>query len=1031
MGHQRPLAALLVAAAVWCGLATPRTEATPSAPTGETLITDPRLLAQLQAGPQAGGGPQPQSTSRTISLEILGDRTEELAVAVGMLGGKVTGSVPGTLVQARMDPAGIRALAGSPLVASMRATRRAAVPPTTGAWQRDAVGTGPTHGSQVELSGAAAWQSAGFTGNGVKVGIVDFFDFGVWDEAELGPAPDTAHQFCADTAFPPYGMCYSDGTIADYPAGGDHGIAVAETIKDMAPGVELYFAWASTISDLDAAMTWFSDNGVTIVNRSLGTAYDGAGDGTGPMADAVDRAAFKGITWFNSAGNDGEDAYMRRSVASVSSGYVNFNDARPAVGAGTDTWLRIDVAPNSCFGIDGIRWANDWYLTADKKTDYRIEFWEPRSAQSLNTHLNPASVASVDALDLLGYQSGGAANTVDAVQYSANPAAATAYPLEADDVEVCPTNSYSPYPIGSPIKGAVAFMRVKLQRGTVGSTPDQLEIAINGDALLEQDYYDKAGSATKPVVDSKNPALVAVGAVDLQPDWRADPADPNSIAAYSSQGPTNDGRVKPDVSSYAGFDSAVFGSFSGTSAASPTAAGFAALLLGAGLATPGAGLAALVKHFATDLGAPGPDSVYGSGLTHLPDPPSAAPAALPTAYQPLYIPERILDTRPGASHVGPPDLTGPYATQSIIDLDVLSAIPSPPPGTISAVALNVTSVASPSVGFLQAYPYLRAQNGATSTLNISTAGSARPNFAIVPVGADGKVSVYLQAGGHVVVDLLGYYLENGATVSAGRFVALATPERWMDTRGADGAPLPSIFGGTARRLNAGESVVVPRLTGTAVPNDGAFIDPAQAQALVLNVTAVNGASGGFVRVVPTTGSSAATHANLNFGTGGASGNAAVVALDSFGFFSVTASARVDVIVDVVGYITGIDAPAAATGTFVPISPTRVYNTRDLFSPFTAGQTRSIPLAGGATGVPSGVYGVSANLAAVAPSANGFLKMYPGITVPKTSSLNFAAGKTVANGTMVGVNADGTVTATMSQASHLIIDVNGYFVKAPT
>ena len=137
------------------------------------------------------------------------------------------------------------------------------------------------------------------------------------------------------------------------------------------------------------------------------------------------------------------------------------------------------------------------------------------------------------------------------------------------------------------------------------------------------------------------------------------------------------------------------------------------------------------------------------------------------------------------------------------------------------------------------------------------------------------------------------------------------------------------------------------------------------------------------------------------------------------------------IVDVVGYITGVDATITPEGTFVPIAPTRVYNTRDLSSPFTVGQTRPILLAGGSTGVPSDVYGVSANLAAVAPSANGFLKMYPGISVPKTSSLNFAAGKTVANGTMVGVNADGTVTATMSQASHLIIDVNGYFVKAPT
>jgi len=1029
MSHCRPLAVLLVAVTVAFGAAVTSAEAAPVSLPDGSRITDPRLLAQLIS---TDAGPGPESTGRTIDVEVLGSRTDELSVAVKVLGGTITGTVPGTLVQARLSPTAVSALGNSPLVQAVRATRRAAVPPTAGRWQRDTIGTGPTHGSQVELTGAAAWQSAGFTGSGVKVGIVDFFDFGLWDTAELGPAPDAAHQFCADNAFPPFGMCYPDGTIADYPAGGEHGIAVAETIKDMAPGVELFFAWASSLSDLDAAMDWFTANGVSIVNRSLGTAYDGPGDGTGPMADVVNRAAFKGITWFNSAGNDGEDAYMRRNVSSTSGGYVNFNDGRPAVGAGTDTWLRIDSAPNSCFGVDGIRWANDWYLAANKKTDYSVEFWEPRTNQTLDTHVNPASVASLDPLDLFTQGGVGAgSNVIDAVQYSANPAAATANPLEADDLRVCPTNTHSPYPVGSVFKGAVTFVRIKLQRGTIGTPADQLEIAINGEALLEQHYYDKNGSAAKPVVDSRSPALVAVGAVDLQPDWRADPADPNSIASYSSQGPTNDGRVKPDVSSYAGFDSTVFGTFSGTSAAAPTAAGFAALLLGAGLATPGAGLAALVKHFATDLGATGPDSVYGSGLTHLPDPPAIAPTAAPASYQPLYLPQRILDTRPGVSHVGPPELTGPYSTESVIDLDVLGAIPSPPPGTISAVALNIASVAAPSVGFLQAYPYLRARNGATSTLNISTAGGARPNFSVVSVGVDGKVSIYIQAGGHVVVDLLGYYLEGSASVGAGRFVALATPERWLDTRGLDGAPLPGSFGGTARRMNAGETVVVPRLSGTAVPNDGAFIDPALAQALVLNVTAANGSGGGFVRVVPSTGSSGATHANLNFGSGAATGNAAIVALDAFGFFSVTASARVDVIVDVVGYITGVDAPVVPDGTFVPIAPTRVYNTRDLFSPFTAGQTRSIPLAGGSTGVPSGVYGVSANLAAVAPSANGFLKMYPGIAVPKTSSLNFAAGKTVANGTMVGVNADGTVTATMSQASHLIIDVNGYFVKAPT
>ena len=47
-------------------------------------------------------------------------------------------------------------------------------------------------------------------------------------------------------------------------------------------------------------------------------------------------------------------------------------------------------------------------------------------------------------------------------------------------------------------------------------------------------------SSAKPVVDSRSPALVAVGAVD--------PANgSNGIAFYSSQGPTNDGRIKPDV----------------------------------------------------------------------------------------------------------------------------------------------------------------------------------------------------------------------------------------------------------------------------------------------------------------------------------------------------------------------------------------------------------------------------------------------------------------------------------------------------
>jgi subtilisin family serine protease len=62
--------------------------------------------------------------------------------------------------------------------------------------------------------------------------------------------------------------------------------------------------------------------------------------------------------------------------------------------------------------------------------------------------------------------------------------------------------------------------------------------------------------------------------------------------------------------------------FNGTSAASPAAAGAAALMLGAGLGggTP-AGLGDLVRATVVDRGAPGPDNLFGTGEVILPAPP--------------------------------------------------------------------------------------------------------------------------------------------------------------------------------------------------------------------------------------------------------------------------------------------------------------------------------------------------------------------------------------------------------------------------
>ena len=65
-----------------------------------------------------------------------------------------------------------------------------------------------------------------------------------------------------------------------------------------------------------------------------------------------------------------------------------------------------------------------------------------------------------------------------------------------------------------------------------------------------------------------------------------------------------------------------------------------------------------------------------------------------------------------------------------------------------------------------------------SALNEPAAGATTSNQVTVPLGADGKVSIFTQSGAHLVADVAGYY------VTAGGFHSLM-PTRILDTRGGD------------------------------------------------------------------------------------------------------------------------------------------------------------------------------------------------------------------------------------------------------
>jgi len=113
---------------------------------------------------------------------------------------------------------------------------------------------------------------------------------------------------------------------------------------------------------------------------------------------------------------------------------------------------------------------------------------------------------------------------------------------------------------------------------------------------------------------------ITVGAVD----WTN-----NGLKSYSSRGPTDDGRMKPDIT--APTNTRVLTatgprSVGGTSNAAPNAAGAIALIIAArkraGAPVDLAGLGDIVATQALDLGVPGPDDQFGAGRVRVDvDPP--------------------------------------------------------------------------------------------------------------------------------------------------------------------------------------------------------------------------------------------------------------------------------------------------------------------------------------------------------------------------------------------------------------------------
>lgn len=252
------------------------------------------------------------------------------------------------------------------------------------------------------------------------------------------------------------------------------------------------------------------------------------------------------------------------------------------------------------------------------------------------------------------------------------------------------------------------------------------------------------------------------------------------------------------------------------------------------------------------------------------------------------------------------------------------------------------------------------------------------------------------------------------------YVSLDAPARILDTR-PDGATIDGQFArGGGRTLGSTLQLIVAGRAG--VPSDAASV--------VLNVTVTEAQGAGVITVFPCD-AGRPTASNLNYVTNTNVPNMVIARIGVGGLVCLFNSAATQLIVDVTGYFPGVDGFTALA------APARLLDTRPgttTIDGANAGEglraTGSVQVlqVTGRAGVPAGVSAVVLNVTVDQPQVAGFITVYPCDSgIPTASNLNYTAAQTVPNAVISKLSAvDGTVCLFNSGATHLIVDIAGYF-----
>ena len=366
------------------------------------------------------------------------------------------------------------------------------------------------------------------------------------------------------------------------------------------------------------------------------------------------------------------------------------------------------------------------------------------------------------------------------------------------------------------------------------------------------------------------------------------------------------------------------------------------------------------------------------------------------------------------------------------DLPTINALQTSEPSAASALISELPAVPTLLCSFVldQNIYVIGTAGGVVTAYLTATAGcpwtvaNNYPAAITITAGASGTGNgmIHLTVAPNLATNSRIFYLSLGTTQmqinqpGALQLVPL-TPCRVMDTRNPNG-PL----GGPYLAANAARTIPV---------SSGVCGIPANSVAYSLNITVVpRTGTLGYLTIWPT-GQPQPLISTLNSLGCSVLANAAIVPAGAGGSIDAYAMNDVELIVDINGYFV---PPATGTLQFYPLTPCRIMDTRNpngLFGgpSLAGGGSRSVPIVSSGCNAPVGAAAYALNVTVVPHGQLGYLTVWPtGQLQPVVSTLNSLDGTVLANAAIVRAGTNGAVSFYASNATDVVVDINGYFAQ---